>query len=569
VLANFIPEYGPIGNAGGTGVSLASNGTITNSGTIIGGKGSPDLTKGYNGGPNGGVGGMGVDIGQGGTLVNRGLIVGGAGGYSVGDRSYGAGNGGIGVAVAGGGNAFVNHGIITGGAGGSEQNPQSGAPGAGGTGADIDTFGPSSNTGVITGGAGGASASIYGPPLGTGGAGGTGVYLASGTLTNTGDITGGAGGYGLIQGGVGGAGVYLDYGTLVTSGTISGGAGGNGNLANGAAGDAVKFAPGDPSYAATLVIDPGAVFNGVVAASASANDVLQLAGSAAGTIGDLGIDFTSFSTITETAGANWTLDRLNELAAATSLQVDGRLSVTGTLIANGPVIVGPNGNLVAAAGGAIEIPAELTLQGGTVSGPGTFSLGPEPGYGLGGTLSGFGTVTNASAYYESSVVAEGGTLSLQGPYIAPVGAPFLIDSKAALQIEGGGSLGDVVFASTGQAHLILSGGINNPIDATLTGFGTGDAIDLSGLTASLADFQNGVMVVPDGLYNEVLTFAGGVTAANLRFASDGHGGTDVTFAPTSGANPAGTASAAGPHSSPQGHAPGLLLCEMLWDHWHL
>jgi hypothetical protein len=411
--------------------------------------------------------------------------------------------------------------------------------------------------------------SVYGPPTGTGGAGGAGVYLGAGTLTNTGIITGGAGGLGLAQGGAGGVGVWLDYGTLVTSGTITGGAGGHGNVSDGATGDAVVFAQSNPFYAATLIIEAGAVFNGLVVASLTAHDVLELGGSAAGTIGGLGTDFTNFPTITEAAGAHWTLDGLNMLGGATALQLDGLLNVTGSLVANGPVSVGAHGDLSAGAGGEIDIGAELTLAGGTLSGQGAFSVGAGPGVGPSGTISGFGTIANGNVYDGGTVVATGGTLSLQRSSIQSSGATFLIDSNAVLQIGSGGFLSDVVFAAGGRGHLIIGGALATATAGTLTGFGSGDVIDLTKLGASAADFSGGVLAVPDGAHTDILTFTGGITAANLRFTSDGHGGTDVSYAPAAAIRPPGAAQAAQLDTSLRDQTQSGSLPDMILEHWHV
>ncbi|HEY4771775.1 MAG TPA: hypothetical protein VIH50_01985, partial [Steroidobacteraceae bacterium] len=126
-------------------------------------------------------------------------------------------------------------------------------------------------------------------------------------------------------GGDGGAGAYLNGGTLTTSGTISGGAGGAGgsgatNGAAGAAGDAVQFG----SVASALVVEPGAVFNGQVAANASVNDVLKLSGvQSGGTPITLGTQFTGFHKLDFVSGAAWTVDATRADLTAHTLSIEG------------------------------------------------------------------------------------------------------------------------------------------------------------------------------------------------------------------------------------------------------
>lgn len=254
--------YGQPGGAGGVGVSLYSPSTFTNatSGSITGGAGGA-----------GGVGGYAaVPVGS--YYAVTGL----AGGNG--------GNGASGVAV-GGGATLINNGTITGGVGGS-----------GGAGRD-GTYGLAGREGGGIGAPGGNG--------GAGGAGGAGVYLSGGTLVTAGTITGGAGGGG-GAGGMGGQGPYQD------------GPNGQGG-ANGTAGDAVLFGAA-PS---TLIVDPGAVFTGQVAANALVDDVLELAGmqSSNGTAITLGSQFTNFSTLDFASGASW--DVQVNFSTASNLTIAG------------------------------------------------------------------------------------------------------------------------------------------------------------------------------------------------------------------------------------------------------
>jgi hypothetical protein len=249
---------------------------LTNSGSIAGGDGNYGSTFG-------GGGGVGVNLFAVGTVTNNGSIAGGNGYLGAND---GSGVGGAGVVLAAN-STLTNTNSITGGTGGNTGGYAAGANG--GAGVDVSSGDTVMNSGHITGGGGG----------GGGGVGSGGAYA----------------------GGNGGAGVFVNGGSLTTSGTISGGTGGAGNGAPaGANGDAVQFG----SIAGTLIVDPGAVFNGEVAANASVNDTLKLSGTQSGGASiTLGTQFTNFSTLSFAFGAAWTVDAGTGAAPSSGLAING------------------------------------------------------------------------------------------------------------------------------------------------------------------------------------------------------------------------------------------------------
>jgi hypothetical protein len=220
--------------------------------------------------------------------------------------------------------AITNNGALI-GANGPAGSPFAGYNG--GLGVQFGGFyGPSTlnmnNYTVIQGGAGGAN--YYG------GNGGIGVVLTQhDVLTNFGYIAGGTGGNDqaakYARAGVGGVGVYVrDGATLINAGTIAGGAGGLGLYAT----------PNTEGHAnGTLVVDPGAVFDGIVS-DANGTDVLVLAsGSSTGTLSGIGTSFTGFGQIDIAPGAAWLIS--GDSAALTSGVIINGFSSLDTITAPG------------------------------------------------------------------------------------------------------------------------------------------------------------------------------------------------------------------------------------------
>jgi Hint domain len=280
---------------GADGADLSGGAVLVNSGHILGGYGGGAFTNGAGGDYTGGTGGSGAAASAGTTLINSGAITGGG---SMGNAGIG-GHGGLGVDIAAG--ALVsNTGAITGGYGGESQTLYGGN---GGNGVNLQAGASFSNAGQVSGGSGGVGITQRG------GAAGVGVNIGAGAvLVNTGNIAGGMGGNSetelpsnfLITGG---AGVNIDGGTLITSGNISGGAGGLFPFANGPSGNAVNFS----GAVGTLVIESGAVFNGVVNADAAVADVLEVSGTSNAALSGVGTEFRNFEQISFASGAAWTI----------------------------------------------------------------------------------------------------------------------------------------------------------------------------------------------------------------------------------------------------------------------
>lgn len=439
--------------SGATGLVIptqASGANVLNQGIVWGATGAA-----------GSDGGIGVDL-MAGSLNNAGRIYGGTGGYGF----YRTGGyGGVGVVLATGA-ALENAGLIRGGDGGRAYGNGGYSGGTGGIGVVCDLTGGSvSNSGTVEGGRGGDA-----PNDGFGGYGGAGVDLAADTIfSNTGTIIGGSGG---SPRGSGGVGVYLNGGTLVNGGLIAGGSDS----------DAVQFG----TAAATLVVDAGAVFDGTVAANASVNDVLELGGTAAGSLSGLGTQFTGFTTMTEDAGATWTLSGANTIAASTTLLDSGNLNVTGTLTDAGAVTV--------AAGGALRNV---------------------------GTLSFLGVVTN-----NGMIDAPSGLIGFASA-VAGTGT-LEVGAMGTLSLLAGSSAGQTVDFLAGTGLMDLTQAIS--FDGYIDGFGAGDQIDLVNTAETSFHYAAGVLTVKDGTASVAsLHFTGSYTTGSFTLMGDHHGGTLITF----------------------------------------
>ncbi len=351
---------GHVGYAGGAGIIL-TNSTLTNSGTAIGGGGGGGGYGVYGGASApGGPGGVGALL-NGGELTNTGLLVGGAGGpggahginsgeipnspngpggggvsvaagllinagTAAGAASTGGGvTGGYGVTISGG--TLINTGLVAGGAGTAGSEGGLGGVvlvgGIGGIGL-VESGGTVSNTGRIVGGSGTYEV-----------AGGAGVWLTGGSFTNDGLVAGANAGPGGFYSSSGGTGLYLTGATATNAGTIIGGAEGAGTVATGGApGAAVLFG----AAAATLIVDPGAVFSGNVKGNSAVSDELVLGeGFGPGTL-DMGSSFSSLSVLDFSTGSDWTLGGgLGPLASGEA--IDG-LAFGDTIVVEGFIETG-------------------------------------------------------------------------------------------------------------------------------------------------------------------------------------------------------------------------------------
>lgn len=371
-----IRNGGIVTSGSGFGMSLASSGTVSNAGSILGIDGvvlsaGGTLDNRNRGSVAGnGAGGIGFRSGAGvyitgapGEVTNRGLITGVGYGVALAAGGIVTNHGAIlggedGVEIRGAPGRVVNDSTITASVddgvalfgGGSVSNSKNGfISGAGGNGAGVFITGGQgtvANRGVISSGgsnlgilltAGGtisnaASATVSGGSTGVFVSGGAGTVQNSGQITAAGatgvDFEAGGSVTNTAQGTISGSsfGVFLagGSGTVTNSGTISGGV------------DAVLFGNGGP---ARVVVKPTAVFHGSVAGNSSQGNTIELAGGrgtvtgASGTSGTIAENanswsFTNFDTLAVDSGGSWTFSGPNTVQTIAN---SGTIGVTGAL----------------------------------------------------------------------------------------------------------------------------------------------------------------------------------------------------------------------------------------------
>jgi hypothetical protein len=229
-----------------------------------------------------------------------------------------------------------------------------------------------------------------------------------------------------------------------------------------------------------------------------------------------------------------------------AFQVDGGRTVenTGTLVWNGGTIAlgsgdpstsNQTGTLDNARGAVFRIDAN-----GSVNNAGSAGSGLIVNAGMilqsGGTGD---TMVFAALSNTGTVEVTTGTLSLQ--QAASGGGTFQLAGPASLDFAGVVGAGSTIeftqpgdFTQLGGTLEVQSSGV---FGAMILGFAAGDTIDaapvLSGVATTLSFvLQNGAggtLTVSDGVHTALFDLQGSYTTSDFHMATDGHGGTGITF----------------------------------------
>jgi hypothetical protein len=510
-IAATIVNFGTIEHLGagtsGEAVYFGTGGSLRNYGLISGARAGTSAANGYPGAVEAhNVAATVVNLGtitnpndsNGVNLNNGGLLINGS--TSVRTATISAPHGGIymggtlGVPTPGAVGTVINYGTIAGAArngvklasGGTIDN--FGTIASAGTGAGSGVY--LAQGGVLTNRPGGAITGVdYGIRVGG----------ATGSVTNAGTISAG-----------GSNGIAIDLmaagSTVTNAGTVAGGSG-----------TAVLFTGGGNR----LIVDPGAVFSGVVTGGNGGGDVVKLApGVGTGAIGGLGTLFTGFDQVVVDPTASWALVGANTLAAGSTLANAGTLAIAGSLVTGGSVVNTGSMNLT----GILEIGSGGSASGVQVAAGGTERV--DPGAADSGAAVASGGLQDVSGVAAGVTILSGGRQLVEPGGVA---SGSVIDGGGRLELGAGATAsGAITFSGIGGTLQI--DGTTLP-SAPLAGFAPGDAVDLPGLAFSAANsatFNPADGTVTIGGVGGALTVGALPSGVSFSLANDSAGGTLVT-----------------------------------------
>ena len=150
----------------------------------------------------------------------------------------------------------------------------------------------------------------------------------------------------------------------------------------------------------------------------------------------------------------------------------------------------------------------------------------------GSEVTGSGTVSATSIGNAGLILASAGTLVVGGS-ITGTGT-MQISSGSALQVDGSAVATQNILFGVNANKLLLETPAS--VQAHILDFATGDSIDLLSKAATSLSYTTGTLSVLNGTTSVAkLQVKGSYTTANFKLASDGHGGSLITYAATSSA----------------------------------
>jgi fibronectin-binding autotransporter adhesin len=193
--------------------------------------------------------------------------------------------------------------------------------------------------------------------------------------------------------------------------------------------------------------------------------------------------------------------------------------------------VGSGGTEVVSGGGMSE--SAIISSGGEL-------VASSGGTEWGATVNGGVEVVASGGSASNDTIDSGGHEVIQSGGAAAVGI-----LTGTVEVTGGGDQVGVGFMSGGTGTLLLDA--STSFHGLVAGFGTGDQIDLKDVAfvattnkgqkshvlsyTSASGFGSGTLTVTDGVHTANIQLLGSYIASEFAAASDGHGGTLITFTP--------------------------------------
>jgi hypothetical protein len=328
------------------------------------------------------------------------------------------------------------------------------------------------------------------------------IQLAGGTLTDTLGLTVGSGAT-LTSSGTStlatGTAAISNVGTLsVTGGTLS--LTGTGTLTD----------TGNVTIASGATLSSAAAINNSTGTISLSGGTLSGAGALTngGTLtgfGTVGSNVTGSGTVTANGG---TLNLTGTVASGNTFTIGSATSSTlefsGTATAASPIAISSaTQTLQIGSGGHLTINAAESITNGTISlAGGTLTDSSGLTIGAGANLAGSGLIS-APVNGSGTITATGGVLEIAGSADATTSSNFQIAAGATLKFDasvGAGLVAPVVtFQSGTSGTLDLTGTSLSAFNASISGFGSGDRLDVTGAASTWLNPAGNLLTV----YNSV------------------------------------------------------------------
>src|SRR5579862_5630049 len=347
------------------------------------------------------------------------------------------------------------------------------------------------------------------------------------TVTNSSTITGyaaGVAGVEIFGGGgtitnMGGASITGNVGVMLGNPTTQTGMNivTNGGTITGTGGTAVEFQSND----SLLVVQPGAVFNGIVVGGTGANSIELAMGSGAGTLDGLGSNFLNFASVTVDPGAAWTVKVATSPGGETITGAGGTdvlmIGISGTINLSGvsgfPTIAlagtGANSVVLTDANFAGLATPMIVVNGGAAGNTiDATALSPSNNVVLNGSAGSDVFMFSATSLTAADVVAGSSgsdTLTLTSAGVIAIGGVRAVETfKLASTGVNTVSLINANFTNVNLSKITVNGGA------------AGNTINAAALSPSNSVVLNG------GAGNDVFVFsATSLTAADVVAGSSG------------------------------------------------